>query len=139
MNAAGTKHVDGQFARAVRAALTQRGWSILKLSEELDVTYEHVRKIVHGIAFPSRHMLQEMGRILGLDSGQMQKYIVADKIERKFGSIPLELAGKNPRFVRLERLLPSLTDEQFSSLMAIAEDMFKRNLSGQKTRKGSRH
>jgi hypothetical protein len=53
--------------------------------------------------------------------------IVADKIEQKYGTIPLELAGNDPRFKALERMLRKLSDEQVVNLTATAADMQHRN------------
>jgi hypothetical protein len=132
-------HVEGQLATALNARLEAKDWSVLHLTNTLGATYEHIRKIALGLAFPSKHLLVEICHVLDLDPRQMHKLMVADKIEKKFGTIPLELAGKTPRFARLERVLPHLSDEQFSSLMAIAEDMARRNLSQQKPAKVRRH
>ena len=118
---------EGQFATAVKARLEEKGWSILHLAKELDITYEHVRRIVHGLAFPSKRFLRDLCEVLQLNFPQMEKFVVSDKIQRRFGTIPLELAGKNPRFVTLERILPHLTDEQFESLPAMAQHMDRRN------------
>ena len=42
---------------------------------------------------------------------------VADRIERRYGDIPAELAGKSPRFTQVERLLPNLTQDQFRMIV----------------------
>lgn len=117
----------GQFATKISEVMEGRGLSVAWLSRELDITYEHVRKICHGLAFPSRYILKDICRLLDLDLEDMQKLVIADKIQNKYGGIPFELAGKTPRFVELERVLPKLTQEQFESLLDMAEGMAKRN------------
>jgi transcriptional regulator with XRE-family HTH domain len=117
----------GQFAVALNNKLEQKGWSVLRLAKELDATYEHVRKIAKGLTFPSMRFLKDLCRVLGLDYGEMARLVVADKIERKYGGIPAELAGKDPRFTQIERLLPALSDEQFHTVLGILQDMDRRN------------
>jgi hypothetical protein len=119
--------VAGQVASEVQKKLEEKDWSILRLSKELDASYEHTRKIVHGLAFPSKRMLRDICHILGLDFKRMEKLAVADRIERRYGGIPLELAGKNPRFIQVERILPHLSDEQFQNVLAMLQDMDRRN------------
>jgi transcriptional regulator with XRE-family HTH domain len=117
----------GRFAVAVNNKLEQKGWSVLRLAQKLDATYEHVRKIAKGLTFPSKLFLKEICRVLGLDFDEMIKLVVADKIEKRYGDIPVELAGKTPRFTKIERLLPALTEEQFQTVVGILQDMDRRN------------
>jgi len=125
----------GQFAVAVNNKLEEKGWSVLRLAEELDATYEHVRKIAKGLTFPSMRFLKDLCRVLGLDYGQMARLVVADKIEKKYGGIPAELAGKNPRFTQIERLLPGLSDEQFQTVLGLLQGMDRRNRNHGRTQK----
>lgn len=121
----------GQFAVALTTAMEEKGWSLRNLSEELDTTYEHLRKLCRGMAFPSKYLLWEgkknICEILGLDREQMRRLVIADKIQSKYGGIPFELSGKNPRFTKIERLLPNLTDDQFESMLGMLEGWDKRN------------
>jgi hypothetical protein len=100
---------------------------VLKLAEELDATYEHVRKIVRGIGFPSKRMLKDICSALDLNFEEMNRLAVSDRIEKKYGSVPAEISGKTPRFIKLERILPQLSDEQFNMLLASAEGLARAN------------
>jgi transcriptional regulator with XRE-family HTH domain len=112
---------------ALTAALEKKGWTVMKLAEELDATYEHVRKIVRGLGFPSKRMLRDICGMLDLNFEQMNKLAIADRIEKRYGTIPTELAGKNPRFTKVERLLPNLTEDQFQILLAQLEGFDRSN------------
>lgn len=102
-----------QFATMVVNRLEEMNWPVMKLAKELETTYEHTRKLTKSAAFPSRLLLKQICSLLKLDFHEMDRLVIADKIQRKYGSIPAELAGKSPRFTEIERLLPNITDEQF--------------------------
>jgi len=125
-----SQKLDGKFATALRDALEAKGWSILHFAQELDATYEHIRKMVHGLAFPSKHVLKLMAQKLDLDLAALTRMVTEDKLIRKFGSIPYEIAGKSKRVARAERVIESLTDDQFNMLMNIAEGMKRGTLGG---------
>jgi hypothetical protein len=57
----------------------------------------------------------------------MEKRLVADKIRKQHGTIPLELAGKDPRFENFEHILSQLNANQVEDLFLIAQAMFERN------------
>jgi transcriptional regulator with XRE-family HTH domain len=108
---------EGRFARALAERMNERDVPIRRLAEHTGLTYEHVRKLVKGAAFPSRLALRELCRILGLREPEMQELIVADRLEKKYGGIPHALAGKHPELSLLARSWDLLTTEQ--------KDMFR--------------
>ena len=87
------------------------------------------RHTVNWIISPLRveKYVRDICGMLDLDFNQMNKLAVADRIKRRYGTIPTEMAGKNPRFTQLERLLPGLTDEQFNLLLNSAEGFDRAN------------
>lgn len=117
----------GQFATILVDKLEAQQMSVMKLAEDLGRTYEHTRKLVRGLAFPSRYLLKDISKLLKLDDEEMWKLVVSDKIQTKYGGIPEELSGKTPRFTQVERLLPKITEDQFQSLMGMLEGWAKRN------------
>lgn len=117
----------GQFATAMNDALKEKKMSMQDVADALDITYEHTRKICHSMAFPGKHTLKPLCRLLGLDLDEMHRLVVSDKIEHKYGGLPYELAGKSEKFKTLERLLPKLTDEQFNTVLGMIEGMVRRN------------
>jgi len=116
-----------QFALALRERLEDKGRDMAWLAKEVDTTYEHARKICKGTAFPSRRLLKDICRSLNLKEEDMWRMVISDKLRHKYGDIPRELAGQTERSVRIERLLPKLTDDQFEDLMRMAEGWAKRN------------
>lgn len=119
----------GQFATALTERLEAKGMSIMDLAKALpnDTTYEHVRKLCRNEANPSRWILKDICKLLDLDEEEMWKLVVSDKIQKKYGNLVTEMAGKEPRFVIVERLLPKITDEQFNSMLDMLQGWAKRN------------
>lgn len=108
--------------------MNEKELSIGDLTTQTDSgSYEHTRKVVRGIAAPSRLFLKAICNVLDLDLDEMWKLVVADKIRRKFGNLPEILAGKNPELEPLERVWPSLTEEQKKSLVYVAQGLAQSN------------
>jgi hypothetical protein len=53
--------------------------------------------------------------------------VVADKLSKKYGDVAYTAQGKNPRFLEIERLLPTLTEEQFQIVLGVVEGIARRN------------
>ena len=116
-----------QFAVALKEKLEDKGKNMKWLAKEVGMTYEHARKLCRGVGFPSQRLLRDICHLLDLEEDDMWRIVVSDKLRHKYGDIPRELAGQTERSVRIERLLPKLTDDQFEDLMRIAEGWAKRN------------
>jgi transcriptional regulator with XRE-family HTH domain len=119
------------FAKAISERLEGKDWDIAELARQIDSSYEYVRQLVRGYTLPGKHLLKNICKVLDLDEREMSKLVVGDKIRKKYGGIPLELTGKDPRFLEIERLLPQLTEQQFDFILGAVEGIAKRNrLSG---------
>jgi hypothetical protein len=116
-----------QFSGAIIDALEAKGKSIGWLAEATGITYEHARKLVRGDTFPSKLLLPQIVKVLGLDKQKMQNMVISDRLRKEFGGIPDALAGKTPRMVKIEAVLEKLTDEQFSNLLGMAQGMANMN------------
>jgi transcriptional regulator with XRE-family HTH domain len=110
-------HPEGRFAQALAERMNERDVPVRQLAERTSLTYEHIRKLVKGAAFPSKLALREICRVLDLPLERMQPFVVADRIEKKYGGIPHALAGKHPELSLLARWWDLLTAEQ--------KDMFR--------------
>ena len=115
------------FAEALLSALKTRNLEINEFSKLVDITYEHARKISKGLSFPSKHLLRTICVVLDLSLEQMQRKVTIDKLRKKHGTVPLELAGKDPKFEKFEHLLLLLDDSQIEDLYLIARAMAHRN------------
>jgi transcriptional regulator with XRE-family HTH domain len=115
------------FAKAISERLEAKGWDIAELAQQIDSSYEFVRQLVRGYTLPGKHLLKDICKVLELDHEAMSRLVISDKITKKYGQVPLEMAHKEPRFLEIERLLPQLTPEQFEIVVGIIEGITRRN------------
>ncbi len=113
------------------AVLTERmkklNLSMSDLAAKVGTSYEHVRNITKGNAVPSQFMVQALATALGMNNVELDRIATADRIRTKFGTIPLELAGKNPELEPLERVWSHLSQEHKADLIAQAQAWAKRD------------
>jgi transcriptional regulator with XRE-family HTH domain len=105
----------GRFAQALAKRMNALDITIRQLAESSGLTYEHIRKLVRGDAYPSRLALQELCRELSMNSAEMETLAIADRIEKKYGGIPSALSGNHPELSLLAPWWDLLTEEQKSS------------------------
>jgi hypothetical protein len=67
----------------VAARMKELDLDIRRVAADTKATYEHVRKIVRGGAFPSRYYLLVLCDVLKLDVNEMERLVAMDKIESK--------------------------------------------------------
>lgn len=103
---------QGRLARALVERMNQLDLTIRQLAQRTGLTYEHIRKLAKGEAYPSRLALQELCRVLQLEPSRMETLAVADRIEKKYGGIPHALAGRHPELSLLAPWWDMLTQEQ---------------------------
>ncbi len=106
---------EGRLARALAERMNELDLSLKRLAEQTGLTYEHIRKLVKGAAYPSKLALRELCAVLGLKPKEMEILAVADRIEKKYGGIPHALAGKHPELSLLAPWWDMLTEEQKES------------------------
>jgi transcriptional regulator with XRE-family HTH domain len=108
-------NTKGRLARALGARMSELGLTLRQVAERTGLTYEHIRKLVKGEAYPSKLALREVCRVLDLDIATMETLAVADRVESKYGGIPHALAGKHPELSLLAPWWDLLTPEQKDS------------------------
>ncbi len=106
-----------RFGEMLQNVMADKDMTIRSLSEEIGSTYEYIRKLVRGLALPSKYMLNTLAQVLKFDIDAAHRLIAADKIEKEHGTIPLELSGKDPELEPLERGWKNLTQQQKDVLM----------------------
>lgn len=97
------------------------------VATKVGTSYEHVRNIVRGNALPSNTMAEALAKALKIKKEELERVITADRIRIKFGTIPLELAGKNPELEPLERVWNQLSQDHKADLIAQAQAWAKRD------------
>ena len=111
----------------IAAAMEQREVSIRDLAEHMEATYEHARRMARGESIPSKFLLKELCKFLGIDFHAAEKASTADKIQEKYGTIPQEIAGKTAGLDPIERVWPQLTEEQQQSVIVMVQGWVKMN------------
>jgi transcriptional regulator with XRE-family HTH domain len=115
------------IAELISSKMEEQGKTMKDLAEKFDITYEHVRRIVRGEGIPSKYVLKLFAEELGIPYKELEKTAVHDKIKKKYGSIPAELAGRNPALEPIERVWPKLSVDQQATLIDMANSFSKRN------------
>lgn len=121
-----------QISDVIASAMEGKGLSIRSLAEKLDVVYETVRGFVNGNAIPSPPMVEVLAKILEEDATELERIAVADRIRRKYGKIPMEIAGKNPELEPIERVWKLLSEEHKEDIIAMVQAYARRDKKGGK-------
>lgn len=110
----------GHFSQMLSTAMSQKGLSTKQLSEQLEISYEHARRLQNNEALPSRHLAKEVARYFSLDFDAVWQAAQRDKIQRKFGTHLLaESTGTTDRVENFAPLINSLLPEQVPHAMAM--------------------
>lgn len=104
-----------------------KGFSAKQLADRVKITYEHVRKLIRGDAYPSKSLLTVICQELGWDAERATELAHTDKIERKFGGVPAMLAGKNPELSDIERNWEYLNYDQRNTVKVLISALADRN------------
>ena len=132
---------EGRLAQALIKRMNELDLTIRQLAAQSGMSYEHVRKLIKGITYPSRLALQELCCVLDLDPKQMNYLLTADRIEKKYGGIPHALKGAHPELSLLVPWWDLLSDEQKSSFriqMKSVAEANQRVLPQRKPARGTR-
>ena len=104
--------VSGRFGSALAQAVSERGLSLSELATKSKTTYEHMRKLLKGTAHPSPHLLDHLCRLLKLDVSRMERMVMQDKLEQKYGDALQEMMGRSPQAVSFDPYTNLLTPEE---------------------------
>jgi transcriptional regulator with XRE-family HTH domain len=115
------------FSDRISSAMNEVGMTIRGLAQVLGMTYEHARKLTKGEALPSGIVLRAICAELNLDPHEMEMLSTASRIRKKYGKIPMELAGKNPELEPIELAWDHLTAEQKKDATSMIQGWAKRN------------
>ncbi len=111
----------------ISTRMEEKGMSLNDLAKKVDITYEHVRRVVRGAGAPSKYVLQLICTELGLNLREAEKLAMVDKIWGKYGKLLTDYMGKQPGMEPLERVWGQLSDEQQHSMIVMAQGLAKAN------------
>lgn len=117
----------GRFGNSLAVSLEKHQMSLGQLAAETDSTYEHIRKLVKGLAFPSRRLLKDICRILKFDAKEAQLLIDTDKLEYRFGENVHTIMHTSARLAEYDSLVPYLTEDQHQMFLTQMRAVVKAN------------
>src|SRR5690349_6292058 len=121
------EHVQAHLGELISTAMEQQGITMRDLARKLDITYEHVRRVVRGEGIPSKYVLKLFCEALGLNYKEAERLATQDKIMKKYGGIPLEISGKNPALQPIEGAWDALTEDQKRAAITMITSWAKQN------------
>jgi transcriptional regulator with XRE-family HTH domain len=119
--------VPTRVSEIISEGMKKKNVDIKALAATLGVTYETVRSVVRGLVVPSKFILKPIADVLGLDEDDLDRAAVSDRIRKKYGTMPLEISGKNPELDPLERVWQYISEEHKKDLIAMANMYAKRD------------
>ena len=113
---------SGRFGSALKEAVENKGISLSTLAMRVNATYEHMRKLVAGRAYPSVHLLQALATELGVSRTKFEELSEADKLHKKYRHLPkfLDIA---PELEPFQPIIPKLSKEGQQTLLAMARTL----------------
>jgi transcriptional regulator with XRE-family HTH domain len=101
----------------LRGLVEERKCSFREIAAETDVDYEQVRRVIQGMALPSKALLRQICLFFHADFQQFEKIRADDQIRKKHGAIRVRHLSDDQQLAKLERAWPTLTDSQKEHLM----------------------
>lgn len=117
-----------RFGELIDNLMIEKSITARELAAQIPCCDEYIRKVVRGeTTSTSPRMLKSLQQILHFNMKEAEKLLAADKIERKFGGIPLELSGKDPEVEPFQRDWKRLTAQQKSFLLMQFKEFIVQN------------
>ena len=112
------------FGKTLEEAIENSGMSMNEVAGRSESTYEHLRKLVKSMAYPSKDMLRRLCKVLKLDFDNMSELVTLDKMQKQFGGNPIEMAGSHPRELELRTLgLRELSESDYNVVRAMVKSL----------------
>lgn len=107
-------------------AMQEQGWDLRTLSEKLDITYEHLRRITRGEGVPSTLVLRQLCQVLKLRFDEAEKLALSDRIKRRYNAETSDQPQQLPRTLEpLVRLWERLQDHEQQTVISVAESLIR--------------
>jgi transcriptional regulator with XRE-family HTH domain len=112
-----TIDANGLLGTAVADGLDAKGMTLRNLALKTGLTYDHVRRIVKGLAHPATPNLKRVCKAVGLDYPTMQKALMQDKMQSKSGDTLSAATNRDQVSVAFDELTAQLTLDEASWFM----------------------
>lgn len=113
----------------VNNAMQDKGMGIRDVAEKLELTYEHVRRIVRGEAIPSKFILKPIAELLSMEYSELEQLATAERIRKKYGAIQVDIIPKNATLDPVEKVWNKLTEKQQKDALSMMQGWAKNNRS----------
>jgi transcriptional regulator with XRE-family HTH domain len=119
-----------RFATTLVKELERQGISMPELAQRTNLSYEHIRKLAKGLAYPSEPAVAAIAKALALDRADLLRMVVEDKMGRtfrfKFHALTEADEGLDP-LLPIKRVWSQLTPEQREMVIGMVQGMADRN------------
>jgi hypothetical protein len=114
----------GHFATMLSGAMDQLDISIRELSKQLEISYEHARRLQAGEILPSKLLVEKTAAVVGVPVEQLQRAAQRDRMLTKYGiQLNAETTGTCQRIKLFEPLISALDAKQVPAAFAMLEGL----------------
>jgi transcriptional regulator with XRE-family HTH domain len=122
---------EGKLAAKILERMSDLDLTSRQLAERTSISYEHIRKLIRGLAYPSAKAIVSLSKTLKIPKSELEQLAIADRIQFKYKDSPEKIKGMfemNPELAPLESLWTLLNKEQKKSVITFAQMLADQNL-----------
>jgi len=116
-----------EFSRFIEERMEANGLSVAEVHAGTGKSYEHIRKVVRGLAPPSVEALTRFSKPLDVPLEELERLDALDRQMKRYGKITTLPSPRPPGMEPIERIWALLTDDQKEDLACLALCCAKRN------------
>lgn len=119
--------IPSAFADFLLNEIERQNKSLAEVADASELSYEFIRKVVRGLAFPSEEATRNICHVLHLDENQVVHMLLAEKMKHRFGESNFyAISNKEASLEPIERDWPFLTPEQRETVIGMIQGMAER-------------
>jgi transcriptional regulator with XRE-family HTH domain len=122
---------SGRFGTALKSAIEASDMALAEVAEKSDTSYEHLRKLISGKAYPSVHLLRILATMFKTDRDEWAELVESDKLHKKFKHLP-KFLNHSPDLEPLQPLFPRLSKHNQEMVIQMVRTLLKQQ--GEPTR-----
>ena len=127
---------EGKLAAKILERMSDLELSSRELANRTTISYEHIRKLVRGIAYPSAKATAALSKVLKVPIPELEQLAISDRLQFKYKDSPEKIKGvfnKNPELLPLERIWSFLRSDQKKSVVTFAQMLADQNIGSKKS------
>jgi transcriptional regulator with XRE-family HTH domain len=111
----------GKFSTRVQQIMDDKNITMKELAEATEMTYEHTRKIVKGLVYPSKNMARLVAGALKVSGKELEDLALEDKLMGKFSHVASKMAGRNPELESIDAVWSLFDDRDKQDIYAFVK------------------